>query len=134
MVVLLLMAPFSLKAQEDIQVRDPEPIRSGGEVFQMVEEQPQFPGGMSALMKFLANEIKYPEAAREEAAQGRVYLSFVVERDGSIADVRVMRGVHPALDQEAMRAVRAMPQWAPGRQQGQVVRTRYTLPVAFQLQ
>ncbi len=103
------------------------------EIFVVVEHQPEFPGGMSALMKFLSDNIKYPVIAQENGIQGRVITNFVVERDGSITDVNVVRGQDPSLDKEAVRVIKTMPRWKPGQQRGKPVRVRFTLPVQFRL-
>lgn len=103
-------------------------------VFDVVEQMPSFPGGPSALMQYLSSNIKYPVVAQENGVQGRVVVSFVVERDGSITDVQVARSVDPSLDHEAQRVVRNMPRWIPGKQNGQAVRVKYNVPVAFRLQ
>lgn len=104
------------------------------EIFVVVEDQPEFPGGMSALMKFLGDNIRYPVIAQENGIQGRVITNFVVERDGSITDVQVVRGQDPSLDKEAVRVIKTMPKWKPGKQRGKAVRVRFTLPVVFRLQ
>ncbi len=104
------------------------------EIFVVVENQPEFPGGNAAMMKFLSDNIKYPVIAQENGIQGRVICNFVVERDGSITDVQVVRGVDPSLDREAVRVIQSMPRWTPGKQRGQAVRVRFTLPVVFRLQ
>ena len=104
------------------------------EIFVVVEDQPEFPGGMSALMKFLGDNIKYPVITQENGIQGRVITNFVVERDGSITDVQVVRGEDPSLDREAVRVIQTMPKWKPGQQRGKAVRVRFTLPVVFRLQ
>ena len=103
-------------------------------VFEVVEQMPSFPGGSAALMKYLSENIKYPVVAQENGVQGRVVVSFVVERDGSITDVKVARSVDPSLDREAMRVVRSMPHWIPGKQNGSAVRVKYNVPVSFRLQ
>ena len=103
-------------------------------VFDVVEEMPSFPGGNGALMSYLNNNTKYPVVAQENGVQGRVIISFVVERDGSISDVKVARSVDPSLDREAQRVVKSMPRWTPGKQNGQTVRVKYTVPVVFRLQ
>ena len=103
-------------------------------VFDVVEEMPSFPGGQGALMQYLASNIKYPVVAQENGVQGRVIVSFVVERDGSISDVKVARSVDPSLDREAESVVRRMPRWTPGKQNGQAVRVKYNVPVTFRLQ
>lgn len=104
------------------------------EIFMVVEEAPEFIGGVQALMKFLSENINYPKAAMENYIQGRVNCTFVVEKDGSLSDIRVIEGVHPLLDAEAVRVIKSMPKWKPGKQRGQVVRVYYTLPVLFRLQ
>ncbi len=103
-------------------------------VFDVVEEMPSFPGGSAALMSYLNGNTKYPVVAQENGVQGKVIISFVVERDGSISDVKVARSVDPSLDREAQRVVKSMPRWTPGKQNGQTVRVKYTVPVVFRLQ
>jgi protein TonB len=103
-------------------------------IFEVVEEMPEYPGGMSALMQYLAQNIKYPTIAQENGTQGRVIVQFVVNRDGSIVDPVVVRSVDPYLDKEALRVIAAMPKWKPGMQRGKSVRVKYTVPVAFRLQ
>lgn len=115
-------------------VAQPEPKPEVEKVFDVVEQMPSFPGGPSALMEWLSNNVKYPVVAQENGVQGRVVVSFVVERDGSITDVKVVRGVDPSLDREASRVVRDMPRWIPGKQNGSAVRVKYNVPVAFRLQ
>ncbi len=115
----------------------PKPVQkeeATDEIFVVVENQPEFPGGNAAMMKFLSDNIKYPVIAQENGLQGRVITNFVVERDGSITDVQVVRGVDPSLDREAIRVIQSMPRWKPGQQRGQPVRVRFTLPVVFRLQ
>ena len=114
----------------------PKPVEEEAtdEIFVVVEKQPEFPGGSSALMKFLSDNIKYPVIAQENGIQGRVITNFVVERDGSISDVQVIRGQDPSLDKEAVRVIKTMPRWTPGQQRGKPVRVRFTLPVVFRLQ
>lgn len=108
--------------------------KSGDEIFQVVENQPEFPGGMEALMKHLSKEIKYPKEAQDKGTQGRVIVQFVVRKDGSITDAKVMKPVDPLLDAEALRVVSEMPNWTPGKQRGEAVNVRFTLPVMFRLQ
>lgn len=122
-----------LKAVEDIAA--PEPPKQEEEqnkIFEVVEQQPQFPGG--SVNGWLADHIKYPVVAVENGIQGRVVVQFVVERDGSVSQVRVVRGVDPSLDKEAQRVISSMPKWIPGKQNGQSVRSRFTVPVTFRLQ
>lgn len=111
----------------------PEPVKTET-VYDVVEEMPSFPGGASGLMAYLSQNIKYPVVAEENGIQGRVVLTFVVERDGSITDVRVVKSVDPSLDAEAKRVIRSMPKWKPGKQNGSAVRVKYTTPVTFRLQ
>ena len=103
-------------------------------VFDMVEQMPTFPGGQQELMSYLGKNIKYPTIAQENGTQGRVIIQFVVERDGTITDVHVARGVDPYLDKEAVRVVQSMPKWIPGKQNGKAVRVKFTVPVMFRLQ
>ena len=105
-----------------------------GEIFQVVEQMPEFPGGMQALMAYLSKNIKYPSVAQDNGIQGRVLVSFVVNKDGSIVDPEVIKSVDAALDKEAMRVIKAMPKWNPGKQRGKTVRVKYTVPVLFRLQ
>lgn len=122
-----------LKAVEEIAA--PEPPKHEEEqnkIFEVVEQQPQFPGG--SVNGWLADHIKYPVVAAENGISGRVVVQFVVERDGSVSQVKVVRGVDPSLDKEAARVVNGMPKWIPGKQNGQAVRVRFTLPVQFRLQ
>ena len=104
------------------------------QIFQVVEEMPEFPGGMGECMKFLSKNIKYPTISQENGVQGRVIVQFVVNRDGSIVDPVVVRGVDPYLDKEALRVISTMPKWKPGKQRGKAVRVKYTVPVMFRLQ
>jgi protein TonB len=104
-----------------------------GEVFEIVEQNPMFPGGNEALMKWLSKNLKYPASAQENGIQGRVLVQFVVNKDGSIVEPKVLRSVDPALDKEALRVVSTMPKWQPGKQRGKTVRVRFTLPVTFRL-
>lgn len=122
-----------LKAKEEIAQPEP-PKEEESKVFDVVEEQPSFPGGQGALMQWLSDNIKYPVIAAENGIQGRVIVQFVVSKTGSISDVRVVRGVDPSLDKEAVRVVSNMPNWTPGRQNGTTVNVRFTLPVTFRLQ
>lgn len=104
-------------------------------IFEVVEQMPEFPnGGMAGLMQYLSKNIKYPTIAQENGTQGRVTVQFVVNRDGSIVDAKVLRGVDPYLDKEAIRVISSMPKWKPGMQRGKAVRVKYTLPVMFRLQ
>ncbi len=120
---VVISAPVSAPIEEEDQV-----------IFQVVEKMPSFPGGDAALFKFLNDNVKYPVIAQENGVQGRVICQFVVNRDGSIVDVEVVRSVDPSLDKEAIRVIKSMPKWSPGQQRGKPVRVKYTLPVNFKLQ
>ena len=104
------------------------------QIFQVVEEMPEFPGGMAECLKFLGKNIKYPTISQENGVQGKVIVQFVVNRDGSIVDPVVVRSVDPYLDKEALRVIKMMPKWKPGKQRNKPVRVKYTVPVTFKLQ
>lgn len=103
------------------------------EIFTVVETSPSFPGGDEARIRFLTNNIRYPEKAREASVQGTVYITFVVERDGSVSDVRVLRGIGAGCDEEAVRVIKMMPEWSPGKQRGKPVRVQFNMPIKFSL-
>ena len=120
--------------QNEVVVEKVEQKEEETKVFEVVEQMPQFPGGDAALMQYLNSHIKYPVVAEENGIQGRVVCTFVVERNGSITDVRVIKSVDPSLDKEAVRVLKSMPSWIPGKQNGSAVRVKYTVPVTFRLQ
>ena len=123
--------------QEQVVVKEPEPEvvkPKDDEIFVAVEQQAEFPGGQAALMKWLSNNIRYPEAAQQNDIQGRVIVKFVVEKDGSIGAATIAKGVDKDLDREALRVVKKMPRWQPGKNNGVAVRSYFTLPVTFRLQ
>ena len=122
-----------LKAKEVIAQPEP-PKEEETKVFDVVEVMPTFPGGQGALFEWLSKNIKYPVVAEENGVQGRVIVTFVVERNGSITDVQVAKSVDPSLDKEAVRVVKAMPHWIPGKQNGSAVRVKFTVPVTFRRQ
>lgn len=122
-----------LKLKEAVAQPEPKP-EVENKVFDVVEQMPSFPGGPSALMKYLSENVRYPVVAQENGVQGRVVVSFVVEKDGHITDVKVVRSVDPTLDKEAARVVKSMPNWIPGKQNGSAVRVKYNVPVSFKLQ
>lgn len=115
-----------------VEVEEEEPEEQ--QIFQVVEEMPEFPGGMAECLKFISKNIKYPTIAQENGVQGRVIIQFVVNQDGSIVDPVVMRSVDPYLDKEALRVIKMMPKWKPGKQRGKAVRVKYTVPVTFKLE
>lgn len=112
----------------------PEETREDGEIFIIVEEMPEFPGGEGELQKYLASSVRYPVIAQENGIQGRVYIQFVINQRGEVTNVTILRGVDPSLDREAVRVVEAMPKWKPGKQRNRPVRVSYTVPINFVLQ
>jgi periplasmic protein TonB len=119
-------APVAVKQEEEAEVQEQE-------IFQIVENAPLFPGGDGARMKFLQDNIKYPQMARESGIQGTVYVTFVVERNGSVTDVKILRGIGGGCDEEAVRVVQNMPKWEPGKQRGKPVRVQFNMPIKFTL-
>lgn len=119
-----------IKNEVVVEEKKPEPEK----IFTAVEESPKFPGGDKAMYEFLSKNIRYPEMAAQNNIQGRVTVQFVVEKDGSIGEVKVVRGKDPDLDKEAVRVVKSMPKFIPGKMNGQAVRVWYTLPINFKLQ
>lgn len=111
-----------------------EETRDEGEIFMIVEEMPEFPGGNEALQKYLAQSVRYPVIAQENGIQGRVYIQFVINQNGEVTNATILRGVDPSLDREALRVVEAMPKWKPGKQRNRPVRVSYTVPINFVLQ
>ena len=153
-IVASMLLPFSLFAQQPQskesqspseistpnltagdELPEPPPGAKYGEdqVFSFVEVMPEFPGGMDAMKTFISKNIQYPSDALEAAISGKVYVSFVVEKEGQISEVKVLRNLYPSLDNEALRVVKSMPNWKPGMQNGKPVRVKYNLPVFFQL-
>jgi protein TonB len=108
--------------------------RDAGEIFMIVEEMPEFPGGQEALQKYLSTAVRYPVIAQENGIQGRVYVQFVIDQTGQVTNATVLRGVDPSLDREALRVVQAMPKWKPGKQRNRAVRVSYTVPINYVLQ
>lgn len=104
------------------------------QVFSIVEDMPEFPGGEAALLKYIAQSIKYPVIAQENGIQGRVTVTFVIDQQGKAVEAQILRGVDPALDKEALRVIGTLPKWKPGKQRGKPVRVKYTVPVLFRLQ
>lgn len=131
---LLITANSVYGAQDDQFLPEPPPEKVLDEVFVAVEKQPEFPGGEKALMKFLADNIRYPVIAQENGIQGRVICSLVIAKDGSVTNVSVQRGVDPSLDAEVVRLINSMPKWNPGTQRGNAVNVRAMMPVVFRLQ
>lgn len=130
LILMLLMAACCLitaNAQKTV-VSQTDP-----KVFDTVEQMPEYPGGMQAMIEFLQANMKYPEDAAKQKVEGRVMVQFVVETDGSVTDVHVAKQVFPSLDAEAIRVVQAMPKWTPGKDKGRVVRVKYNLPIVFRM-
>ncbi|MBR5237910.1 MAG: energy transducer TonB [Paludibacteraceae bacterium] len=119
---------------KQVIIEEPEDEEDIEEVFLVVEEQPEFPGGMAKLMKYFSDNVRYPVVAAENGIQGRVICQFTVWRDGSIRDIVVLRGVDKSLDKEAVRLIENMPKWKPGKQRGKEVSCKFTVPVSFRLQ
>ena len=115
----------------DVVTVEPEPEEE--EIFMVVEDQPEFPGGTAALLDYLRKNIKYPAICRENNIQGRVLVTFIVNKDGAIVEPEVVKSVNPSLDKEALRVISTMPNWKPGSQRGKPVRVKYTVPVNFRL-
>lgn len=130
LIILSLMAVFGLttaSAQKTVVAEKNQ------QAFDVVEQMPEFPGGIKALLDYLCQNVKYPADAEKQKIEGRVIANFVVETDGSISNVEVFRPVFPSLDAEAVRVLSAMPKWKPGMQSGKVVRVKYTVPISFNL-
>ena len=116
---------------EQLTTEEPEEEIIEEEIFTIVEKMPEFPGGISALFEYLGKNLKYPAMAKDAKIQGKVYVTFVVDKDGSVANVRVLRGIGGGCDEEAIRVVKSMPKWEPGKQRAKSVRVQYNLPINF---
>lgn len=130
LILMLLMAVCCLmtaNAQKTVV------SQTNQKVFDTVDQMPEYPGGMQAMIEFLQANMKYPEDAAKQKVEGRVMVQFVVETDGRISDVHVAKQVFPSLDAEAIRVVQAMPKWTPGKEKGKVVRVKYNLPIVFRM-
>ena len=143
---LLLLLNSNLKAQNVVNptnekdnitilraVGDDSTVSDKEKVYQVVEQQPSFPGGREELFKYLAYNVRYPIDAAKNKIEGRVLVTFVVEHDGSISNVNVANSVYPSLDKESIRVVSGMPKWIPGKANGKTVRVKYTIPITFRL-
>jgi len=116
----------------DFQSTEIDPVDLS-QTYIMVEEMPEFPGGVIALRKWIKSNVKYPESARREKITGRVYIGFVINREGQVEDCKVLRSIDPALDREALNVIKSMPRWKPGKQKGESVKVSYTFPINFYL-
>lgn len=130
LIILSLMAMFGLTT---VSAQKTVVAEKNQQAFDVVEQMPEYPGGIKALLDYLCQNVKYPADAEKQKIEGRVIANFVVETDGSISNVEVFRPVFPSLDTEAVRVLSAMPKWKPGMQSGKVVRVKYTVPISFNL-
>ena len=133
--LVIVFAPVGANAQ-DKKVKKAQTHKdttADDKVYKVCEQMPTYEGGDVALLKYLTDSVKYPELAKKHGVQGRVIIGFIVEKDGSLTDVKVLRAVDRALDAEALRVVKGMPKWIPGCQDEQLVRVRYNVPVSFRL-
>jgi TonB family protein len=130
----LALATFFISPTDAKAKGNTNPAGKAKTEFAVVDRNPSFPGGSEALTKFLKDNIKYPVDAEEDGAEGRVVLSFVVNKDGSISNIQVVKSVHPSLDKEAIRLLKMMPRWVPGKKNGRAVAERYTAPFVFNLE
>ena len=129
-IIMALMAVFGLTT---VSAQKTVVAKKNQKVFDIVEQMPEYPGGQAALFEFISKNVKYPEDAVKKKVEGKVFVTFVVDTDGKITDVSLLRKVFPSLDAEAIRVISAMPNWIPGRQKGQAVRVKYTVPIMFRL-
>ena len=129
-IIMALMAVFGLTT---VSAQKTVVAKKNQKVFDIVEQMPEYPGGQAALFEFISKNVKYPEDAVKKKVEGKVFVTFVVDTDGKITDVSLMRKVFPSLDAEAIRVISGMPNWIPGKQKGQVVRVKYTVPIMFRL-
>jgi protein TonB len=130
LVLMSLMAVFCLTT---VSAQKTVVSQKNDKVFDVVEQMPEYPGGMQALFEFISQNIKYPADAQKQKVEGRVLAKFVIETDGSISDIEVVKNAFPSLDAEAVRVIQAMPKWIPGRQKGQAVRVKFVMPINFSL-
>ncbi len=132
-IILLAALAMTSLAMSQSDMEKVSAVRLDSEIFTVVEQDPQFPGGNDALYQYLGYNAHYPEKAKADGIQGTVYLTFIIEKDGSISNIRVLRSPSDMLSDEARRLVKAMPKWKPGKQNGKNVRVQYNLPINFQL-
>ena len=129
--ILMVIAACMMALGAQAQAKKGTPVPD--EAFDVVEVMPVYPGGMEGLIKYLSENISYPKDAKEQQISGRVLITFVIEKDGSVTEVTTVKSVFPSLDEEAVRVVKGMPNWKPGMQKGKAVRVKYTLPISFSL-
>ena len=130
---LLLMSLMAMMGLTTVNAQKTVVAEKNQQVFDVVEQMPEYPGGMQALFEYLSQNVKYPEDAEKQKVEGRVIATFVVETDGSISNVEVVKPAFPSLDAEAVRVLSGMPKWSPGMQSGKVVRVKFTVPINFSL-
>ena len=130
LIMMSLMAMFGLTT---VSAQKTVVAQKNQQVFDVVEQMPEYPGGPGALIEYLSQNVKYPEDAKQQKIEGRVLATFVVETDGSVSNVEVVKPAFPSLDAEAVRLLSAMPKWIPGKQNGKVVRVKFTVPISFNL-
>ena len=129
----LIMALMALFGLTTMSAQKTVVAKKNQQVFDVVEKMPEYPGGQAALFEYLSTNVKYPVDAEKQKIQGRVLVTFVVNTDGSITDIEVVKKAFPSLDAEAVRVISGMPKWIPGEQKGQKVRVKYTVPLSFNL-
>ena len=129
-IIMALMAVFGLTT---VSAQKTVVAKKNQKVFDVVEQMPEYPGGQAALIEYISNNVKYPDDAAKKKVEGKVFVTFVVDTDGKITAVSLLRKVFPSLDAEAIRVISGMPNWIPGKQKGQVVRVKYTVPIMFRL-
>ena len=129
-IIMAIMAVFGLTT---VSAQKTVVAKKNQKVFDVVEQMPEYPGGQAALIEYISNNVKYPDDAAKKKVEGKVFVTFVVDTDGKITDVSLLRKVFPSLDAEAIRVISGMPNWIPGKQKGQVVRVKYTVPIVFRL-
>jgi periplasmic protein TonB len=138
LILFVLFLPFSLFAQEKtstetitIEVEPIEEAPADEDVYTIVDTLPEYPGGPEAMFKYMSSEIVYPEVMKKAGIMGTVYIGFIVEKNGSISNAKVLKGIGGGCDEEALRVVNAMPDWSPGIQRGKAVRVHFTLPIKY---
>lgn len=131
---LLTMSAFGPKESSESRADKTKSEKIHGKVYEQVEQMPEFPGGQTELINFLMKSVKYPRECMEKSIQGKVFVSFVVGKKGSVLNAKVVRGVDALLDAEALRVVNTMPEWIPGKQKGKKVAVQFTIPISFKLQ
>jgi protein TonB len=133
-VCLLTVSSFGPKESSESKTGILKSEKIHGKVYEQVEQMPEFPGGQTELINFLMKSVKYPEESMKKSIQGKVFVSFVISKKGSVLNTKIERGVDPLLDAEALRVVNSMPNWTPGKEKGKSVAVQFTIPISFKLQ